>query len=393
MSLKFRLSALNFLQNITFASTLICLGNYLLQTLHFSGREVGMVYATMAVAATLTPPIIGWLADYRFSVNRLLLLLNLLCASFLGAAYFATEFWVVYVLVLGFYLCFMPTFSLVASLCFHQLPDAARQYPRVRVWGTVSFMLVGLALSLFGWEASALTFLIGCGGALASAWLSTQLPAVPPQPGFNLAMLRGDEVRSLWQDRGLIVLLLAILLSTLPSSFYYSFLNPFLNEVGWKAAAAKMSLGQLCEIAVVLATPFMLRRVRFRRVVFWGLLVWGLRYVAFSVGRPGHFEWLLYAGIAVQGFAFAWIVIAAQIYVNNRVPGNLRSTAQGLVVFANQGLGAFFGAWIAGEVVLANTLPGGGHDWSSIWVVPAVAGVLSALLFWYFFPRAGRLEG
>ncbi len=93
----------------------------------------------------------------------------------------------------------------------------------------------------------------------------------------------------------------------------------------------------------------------------------------------------------MQGIAFAWIVFAAQTYVDNRVPVALRSTAQGLVSFANQGVGIFIGSWIAGEVVLANTLPGGGHDWSVIWLVPGVVGVLAAVGFWVFFPRASKL--
>ena len=258
--------------------------------------------------------------------------------------------------------------------------------------GTVGFMLVGLSLSYFGIETSAVPLLIG--GALAAlmATAALTLDRVPPQPGFDLAMLSGPEVGRILREPGMGILLVATLLSCVPSAFYYSFVNPFLNEIGWANAAAKMSLGQFFEIGILFAMPFFFRKLRFRQIFFWGLLLWGLRYLAFAVGRPGDQEWLLWAGIAVQGIAFAWIVIAAQIYVDNRVPAALRSTAQGLVSFANQGIGIFLGSWLAGEVVSANTLYQG-HDWASIWLVPGAVGIVAAFLFWFKFPKRAALSG
>lgn len=392
MSTTVRLSALQFLQNAVYASSVISLSTYCLQTLGFGGREVGMIYATNAIAATVAPPVVGWLADRHFSADRILILLNLLAAAALTACFFTTSFLAFYLLFLAFNLCFMPTFSLLSGICFHQLAEPARTFPAVRVWGTVSFMLVGLSLSFFAVENSPWPLMAGGVMAVLTAVLALTLPRILPQPGFNLSMLTGPEVGRIMREPGMIVLLLAVLFSCIPASFYYSFLNPFLYEVGWSAAAAKMSLGQLVEIGVVISMPFVFRKLRFRQIMFWGILLWGLRYFAFAVGRPGFHEWLLYAGILVQGFAFAWIVIAAQIYIDNRVPVSLRNTAQGLIAFANQGVGIFVGSWIAGEVVLANTLPGGGHDWSVIWLVPGVVGVLSALGFWLFFPKAGTLS-
>jgi nucleoside transporter len=392
MSTTVRLSVLQFLQNSVFAASVISLGTYCLQTLQFSGREVGMIYATNAIAATVAPPIVGWLADRHFSADRMLVLLNVLAAAALAACFFVDSFWAVYGLILAFNLCFMPTFGLLASICFHQLAEPAKQFPAVRAWGTVGFTLVCLGFSYFAIEASPWQLMSGAIIALSAAAMATTLPRVPPQPGFHLSMLTGPEVGRIIREPGMIVLLVATLLSCVPSAFYYSFVNPFLNEIGWSAAAARMSVGNIFEIGILFAMPFFFRKLRFRQLFFWGLLVWGLRYFAFAVGRPGDYEWLLWAGIAVQGIAFVWIVIATQIYVDNRVPVALRSTAQGLVSFANQGIGVFIGSWIAGEVVLANSLPGGGHDWSVIWLVPGVVGVLAAVGFWALFPKKAGLE-
>jgi len=391
MSTPFRLSALQFLQNAVFATSVICLGTYCLQTLGFSGREVGMIYATNAIAATLAPPVVGWLADRYFSADRMLVLLNLLAAVAITACFYATSFAAVYGLILAFNLCFMPTFSLLASICFHQLEEPAKSFPAIRAWGTVSFMIVGLSLSYFAVEDSPLPLMAGGILAIFTALMAFTLPRIPPQPGFNFAMLTGPEVGKIIREPGMIVLLIAIFFSCIPASFYYSFVNPFLNEVGWSAAAAKMSLGQVVETVILFSMPFFFRKIRFRRIFFWGLFAWGARYFLFAFARPDNYEFLLFLGIAVQGICFVWIVVAAQIYIDNRVPIGLRSTAQGLVAFANQGLGVFIGSWIAGEVVLANTLPGGGHDWSVIWLVPGTVGVLAALGFWFLFPKAVTL--
>ncbi|NJC27618.1 MFS transporter [Neolewinella antarctica] len=391
MSLTFRLSALQWLQNSVYATTAIALGTYLLEALQFSGREVGLVYASSAIAATVAPPAIGWLADRHLRADRMLIWLNLAAALALVGCYFATSFVGFYAAILVFNLCFIPTFTLLNSICFHQLERPADQFPFVRTWGTIGFMLVGVSLSLLGWEATPWPLLAGAVMAVLTAVLSTSLDPIQPQPGFSWADLKGEEVGRIIREPGMLVLMVAMLLSCIPSSFYYSFVNPFLNEVGWPAAAAKMSLGQVIEIGALLSMPLLLRKVRFRKIIFWGLFVWGARYVAFAFGRPGELEWLLYAGVMVQGIAFVWIVIAAQIYIDKRVPVALRSTAQGLITFANQGFGIIVGSWLAGEVVNAYELPGGGHAWEIIWLVPGVVGLITALGFWWFFPRAGRL--
>lgn len=391
MKLSVRLSLLLFLQFAVWSSWLINLGTYLLESLHFTGLQVGMIYATNAIAATVAPPIMGWLADRSYASERLMGVLNTVGGIALIACYFTVSFPWFYGWMLLFNCCFIPTFSLAAAMCFYHLERPAEQYPLVRVWGTVSFMLVGIALSVFRVENSPLPILGGGITALLLAGYSYFLPHTPPAPGFDWRELRGETVRGIFRQRGMIVLLIALLASCIPSAFYYSFLNPFLNEIGWEAAAAKMALGQFFEIGVVLAMPFIFRQFRFRSIIFWGLLAWGLRYFAFGIGRPGHYEWLLYAGILVQGVAFAWIIIAAQIYVNNRVPASLRNTAQGLISFANLGLGAFIGSWIAGEVVSANLLADQTHDWWAIWRIPATVGVVAGIFFYLAFPRTERL--
>ncbi len=389
--LHLRLSILLFFQFFVWGTWLITLGTYLLKGLHFSGREVGMIYATNAIAATVSPPLMGLLADRFFSSDRLMVVLHFLGGCFLLLAHQSSSFGWFYAAMLGYNLCYVPTFSLAASLCFHHLPDPNKQYPPIRVWGTIAWIITSLLLSYLAIEAKATPLLIGGVSSIIFALYNLSLPHTPPQPGLNWAAIKGAEVQQLLRDRSLIVLVASMTLICIPIGFYYSFVNPFLNEIGWEAAAARMSIGQVVEMAVVLGMPWFFSRFSFKRIIFWGLLVWGLRYLAFAFGRPGDWsELLLYFAIAVQGFAFAWVSLAAQLYVNSRVPAFLRATAQGVVTFASFGVGVFIGNFLAGEIVQHFTLADGQHDWQAIFILPALVGLLVALGFALLFPAAKR---
>ncbi|NJO86962.1 MAG: nucleoside permease [Lewinella sp.] len=389
MQLAPRLSILMFFQFFVWGTWLITLGTYLLENLHFSGRQVGLIYATNAIAATVSPPVVGLLADKLFSANRLLVILHILGGCCLLCAYQSHSFGWFFASMLGYNLCYVPTFSLSTALCFHHLPDPNRQYPPIRVWGTIAWIFTSVIISVLALEAQATPLLIGGLTSILFGIHNLNLPATPPQPGLNWADLKGEEVQRLLRDRSLIVLIVCEVLICIPAAFYYSFVNPFLNEVGMDYAAAKMALGQLVEIGIVLAMPWFFRNLRLRSILFWGMAVWGLRYFAFALGRPGEWtEFLLYLAIAVQGFAFAWVSLAAQLYVNSRVPAYLRATAQGLVTFASFGLGSFIGSTLAGEVVRHFTEPTGSHEWQYIFLVPAIIGCLVAFGFWRYFPPA-----
>lgn len=390
--LRTRLSLLFFGQFFVWGTWIITLGTYMLSGLGFSGRQVGMVYATNAIAATVSPILIGLLADKLFAADRLMVVFHLLGGCCALGAYYSTDFYYFYGWMLLFNLTYVPTFNLCTSLSFYHLEEPKRTFPPIRVWGTIAWIVTSIMLSYFALEDRAEPLLI-CGlSSFILAAYNLTLPHTPPLPGLTLANLRGEDVQTLLRDRGLLVLVGAMMVACFASTFYYSFVNPFLNEIGVSNAAAKMSLGQIVEIFVVLAMPFFFRRLSLKTILFWGLASWGLRYLAFAVGRPeSGTTWLLYLGVAVQGFSFAWVQLAAQLYVDGRVPPYLRATAQGVVTFANYGLGAFVGSIVAGDIVARYVTIEGGHDWQTIFLYPAAVGVLVAIAFWWWFPR-GRGE-
>lgn len=383
-----RLSVMFFFQFFIWGTWVITLGTYMLQTLEFSGRQVGMVYATNAIAATISPVITGLLADKLFPANRLMVALHIIGGCCLIAAFYSTTFIWFYSCMLAFNLAYVPTFNLCTAISFHHLENPKQSFPPIRVWGTIAWVVTSVMLSYFALENKATPLLIGGIGSFIMALFNLSLPHTPPQPGLNMKNLRGPAFKALLFDRSLVVLIGASSLICFSSAFYYSFVNPFLNEIGIANAAAKMSIGQICEIIIVLTLPWFFRKLSLKTILFWGLAAWGLRYIAFAFGRSG--DWsiiLIYLGIAAQGFAFSWVQLATQLYVDSKVPAYLRATAQGIVTFANYGVGAFIGSILAGDIVARYSTVEGTHNWPTIFLYPAIWGCLVAIGFWCFFPK------
>ena len=387
-SLYSRLSLLMFLQFFVWGSWFVTLGTYMLQTLQFSGRQVGMVYGSMAIAATVTPFALGILADRVWASDRMLAFLSILGAGLLYLAAQQQTFLYFYLAMLVYMFIFMPTFSLVNSLCFHHLTNTTREFPRIRVWGTVSWIMAGILVSYLQIEDKSTPLLLASGLSLLQGAYCFTLPHTPPMnKGKDKAgrvSFWGPEVRQLLTDRNLLVLLLCIGLIRIPSSYYYSFVNPFLNETGVANAAGKMSAGQITEILMIVILPTLLLRVRLKYIIFTGLMIWGGRYLCFAYGSLAQ-EWIFFIGIAVHGTAYAFATLTTQIYLDRRVPPELRASAQGFFTLLTQGAGALLGAFIAGETVSRLVLPDGSRDWHSIWLVPATIGIATAILFLLLF--------
>jgi nucleoside transporter len=183
------------------------------------------------------------------------------------------------------------------------------------------------------------------------------------------------------------VFVLGSFLVCIPLQFYYTFTNLFLNEIGVQNAAGKMTFGQMSEIFFMLVMPFFFVRLGVKKMMLIGMAAWTARYVLFAFGDNASLVWMLYIGILLHGICYDFFFVTGQIYVDRKAPADLRAAAQGFIAFVTLGAGMFIGALLSGRVVDMYTLPGGGHDWQRIWLVPAaMAGAvlaLFALLFQY----------
>lgn len=403
-TLNARLSLMMFLEFFIWGGWFVTLGTFLGATLGASGSEIGMAFATQSWGAILAPFVIGLIADRYFNAERILAILHLVGAVLLYQLYRAEDFAAFYPYVLGYMIVYMPTLALVNAVAFRQMRDPALEFSRIRVWGTVGWIVAGLVISfLFGWDSQAAiaegalrnTFLM-C--AIASALLglySFSLPRTPPlaqRESGGLKTLLGLDALALLKDRSFAIFFLASVLICIPLAFYYQNANPFLAEIGVENPTGMMTLGQVSEVLFMLALPLFIRRFGIKKTLLLGMLAWAIRYALFAYGNGGELLFMLIVGIALHGICYDFFFVSGQIYTDAKAGETFKGSAQGLITLATYGVGMLIGFWVAGRVT-DHFATAAGHDWQGIWLFPAVfaLGVLVAFLLAFKNPREVKL--
>ena len=387
---RLKLSTMMFLQYFVWGAWAVTMGTWLSATLRFSGAEVGLAYGTTAVAAMVSPFFVGMVADRFFATEKLLALLHLVGAAILFWASLQMAFAPFYAVLLGYALCYMPTLALSNAISFRQMTDPAREFPSIRVLGTIGWIVAGLFIGTLGLEATAVPMRLAAAGSLVLGFFCLALPHTPPARVAQRVTVRdvlGLDALRLLRDRSFAVFVLGSFLICIPLQFYYTFANPFLNELGVSNAAGKMTLGQMSEIGFMLVMPWFFRRLGVKYMLLVGMAAWAARYVLFAAGDNGAMVWTLYAGILLHGICYDFFFVTGQIYVDQRAPQDLRAAAQGLIAFVTLGIGMFIGSLISGRVVDAFVVATGppSHAWDRIWLVPAVGAAAVLVLFALFF--------
>jgi nucleoside transporter len=386
---RLKLSALMFLQYFVWGAWSVTMGTWLGETLRFSGQQVGLAYGTTALAAMISPFFVGMIADRFFATERILATLHVAGAVVLVAAASQTSFGAFYTVLLAYALCYMPTLALSNSISFRQMQDPAREFPSVRVLGTIGWIVAGLFIGTLGLEATAAPMRIAAAGSLVLGVFCLALPHTPPTTTRRATMrdVLGLDALRLLADRSFAVFVLGSFLVCIPLQFYYAFANPFLNELNVSNAAGKMTLGQMSEIGFMLVMPWFFRRLGVKYMLLVGMAAWTTRYLFFGFGDSADGMWMLYGGILLHGICYDFFFVTGQIYVDQKAPADLRAAAQGLIAFVTLGVGMFIGSWLSGRVVdgfLVSAEPVA-HDWQSIWLVPAAGAAVVLLIFAVFF--------
>jgi nucleoside transporter len=378
-----------FLQYFIWGAWFVTLGTYLGQTLKFDGTQIGLAYGSMAIGAMISPFFVGMVADRFFPTEKIIGALHLLGAVTLYVASTATEFRLFYPILIGYALCYIPTLSLTNSLSFHNMDNPSAEFPRVRVLGTIGWIVAGLIVGRMGLEAAAIPMRIAAGASVVLALYSFFVLPHTPAPGvgrpIRTADVLGLDALALMKDRSFAMFVIGSFLLCIPLQFYYTFTNLFLNEIGVNEPASKMTMGQGSEILFLLLMPWFLIRLGIRNLLLIGMASWGLRYVLFAMGNSGDLAWMLYLGIIVHGICYDFFFVAGQIYMDKRAGPEIRAAAQGFLAFVTLGVGYFIGGFVSGRVVDAYATPGGGHNWTSIWMVPAIGAFVVLILFAVFF--------
>lgn len=395
---KAKLSFMMFLEFFIWGGWFVTLGTFLSNNLSASGGEIGQAFSTQSWGAIIAPFIIGLIADRYFNAEKILGVLHLIGAVLMYQLSNVESFNMFYPYVLGYMIAYMPTLALVNSVSFNQMDNPAKDFPHIRVWGTVGWIAAGWIISLgFQWDSlqniedGALknTFLMV---AIASAVLgifSFLLPATPPSnKGDKLASISemlGLDALGLLKDRNFIIFFLSSILICIPLAFYYQNLSPFLAELQVEKSTAWASAGQISEVIFMLLLPLFFKKFGFKKTILVGMLAWVIRYVLFAYGDSDGLFVMLISGILLHGICYDFFFVSGQIYTDNKAGEKYKSSAQGLITLATYGVGMLVGFKVAGMITDKFLIEGGGHNWESIWIYPAGFAIVVLIIFALFF--------
>ena len=380
-TLNARLSLMMFLNYVIWGSWYVTIVTYLTATLKFTGTEAGVIFGTTAVAAMISPFFVGMICDRFFATEKVLAGVHFLGAALLYLMTRVTTFGGIYGIMLAYCLCFFPTIALTNTLTLKNIKDAGSQFPIIRLFATIGWIVVGLIVGWLKIEASSGQFLLAAGASLAMGLYSLTLPHTPPPARGEPVTVRGIlglDALVMLKRQSYLVFILASFFACIPLTFYFTFTNRYLNAVGVENAAGKMTLGQASEVVAMLLMPFIFKRASVRLIFLAGLFSWSLRYLLLAQGNPGAGVWMFYVAILLHGICFDFFFMTGQLYADQEAPEALRSTAQGFLTFVTYGVGFFVGSLLSGIAVDYFT-SGGVTDWRSFWLTCS-AGAFAILI-------------
>lgn len=391
---RIKLSVMMFLQFFVWGAWYGQMSKYLLTQLHSTGDQVGNAYAAFSLAMIIAPFFVGMIADRYFAAQKVLGVLNLLGAVILYFITKNTDPNNFFFLILAYCLTFAPTLALTNSIAMQQMASPEKEFPAIRVLGTVSWIVVTNIVGYYGFGDKVTIFQLSMYSALVLGIFSFFLPDTPPKAttSTSFSQILGLDAFKLFKDRSFAIFFLSSVLICIPLSFYYAMANPSLTDGGMQNVENKMSLGQASEVIFMLLIPLAYTRLGVKKMLIVGLIAWIIRFICFGYGDGGAGEWMLYLAIVLHGVCYDFFFVTGQIYTDNKAGEKIKSSAQGLISIATYGIGMGIGSKLSGIVLDMYTHPDGTKDWLSVWLVPASIAAAVLILFVLLFTDKKRIQ-
>lgn len=426
-----RLSVMMFLEFFVWGAWYVTVGTYMAKL--GLGDSIGHAYTVGPIAAILSPFFLGMVADRFFATERVLAVMHVLggvillatpavaesCARAVAqlppkapgaSGPFIEPAHVPFLLMLlGHMLCFMPTLGLTNTVCFHHMTNPAKQFPLVRVFGTIGWIVAGWVIGMtmrsflpagidranpaaVGDAVAGMPhfFYFAGGAGILLGLYSLTLPHTPPPAAGRRVTVRdvlGLDALSLLKQRDFLVFVISSFLICIPLAAYYAFAPVYAGAVGMTAEEVpiRMSYGQTSEILFMLVMPLFFARLGVKWMLGVGMLAWAIRYGLFAGawGQPAdQAKWLVLAGIVLHGICYDFFFVTGFIFVDRKAPKEIRGQAQGFLVLITQGLGLGVGAQVVQALKSGYTdKVSGAVDWRMVWAIPAVFALVVMVVF------------
>jgi nucleoside transporter len=388
--LKLRLRIMMFLQFFIWGSWYATGGNYMKS--QGMTDVIYLAYMASPIGSIVSPFFLGMIADRFFSVQKVMGVMHILsglfvlCAPILAEQLGSTPFFLLFLLF--HMLCYMPTVGLATATAFHLLHDKEREFPFVRVFGTIGWIAAGIVVSfLLKGDTTALPMYIAGAAGIAMGLYSFTLPNVPP-PGagkkFSVRDILGIDAFSQLNSRPFIIFIVSLLLTSIPLATYFAYVPVFMRDAGIPDPAYRMTFGQMSEVLFLLLLPFCFARFGVKWVLFAGMIAWILRYTLFALGAPSGLTSMIMAGILLHGACYDFVYVAGQVYIDKKATPAIRAQAQGLFVLVSYGIGQGLGTLAAGWIFNTIMPEDGGstlYQWQTFWFFPLVFAIVVTVLF------------
>lgn len=383
--IQLRLVLLLFLQFFVWGAWYATGGNYM--KAHGMSDIIYLAYLASPIGSIISPFFLGMIADRFFPVQKVMGVMHILSGLFIFLApSFTGPVFLVFVLL--HMLCYMPTVSLASATVFHLVDDKQRDFPIVRVFGTVGWIVAGIIVSkIFEGDTNGLPMYVAGVAGIVMGIYSFSLPNIPPhkEATININALKH------FYSRSFVIFVAGILLISIPFAIYFPYVPVFLKTAGIENPGFKMTFGQMSEVLFLLSLPWFFKKFGIKRVLIMGLVAWSIRYALFALSASDAIAWMMVLAILLHGACYDFVYVAGQVYIDSKATPAIRAQGQGLFVMISYGIGQGLGT-IAGGQIFNYIMKDGQslRQWEMFWTIPLVFAAFVTLMFAFGFRDASR---